>query len=100
MVEHDLWSAPTDDELDVLTALGKGGEWTLGGHRLRLTNLDKILFPAGAGHRALTKSTWSVTTQRWLRPDRWTIDDIAERLRRAGDPLAPLIGRQQRLPAL
>jgi bifunctional non-homologous end joining protein LigD len=35
-----------------------------------------------------------------LRPDRWTIADIGERLHSAGDPLAPLIGVQQRLPAL
>jgi len=35
-----------------------------------------------------------------LRPDRWTIRDVGERLQRAGDPLAPLIGLQQRLPAL
>jgi bifunctional non-homologous end joining protein LigD len=35
-----------------------------------------------------------------LRPDRWTIRDVGERLARAGDPLAPLIGRQQHLPTL
>jgi bifunctional non-homologous end joining protein LigD len=35
-----------------------------------------------------------------LRPDRWTIHTIDERLREHGDPLAPLIGRQQRLPEL
>lgn len=35
-----------------------------------------------------------------LRPDRWTIRDVGERLRRAGDPLAPLIGMAQRLPSL
>ena len=35
-----------------------------------------------------------------LRPDRWTIRTIAERLAAAGDPLAPLIGLQQRLPNL
>jgi bifunctional non-homologous end joining protein LigD len=35
-----------------------------------------------------------------LRPDRWTIDSVHERLRASGDPLAPLIGRQQRLPKL
>jgi bifunctional non-homologous end joining protein LigD len=35
-----------------------------------------------------------------LRPDRWTIATAGERLRTAGDPLAPLIGRQQVLPDL
>ncbi|MBW3579621.1 MAG: ATP-dependent DNA ligase [Actinobacteria bacterium] len=35
-----------------------------------------------------------------LRPDRWTIGTVLDRLDAAGDPLAPLIGRPQRLPAL
>jgi bifunctional non-homologous end joining protein LigD len=35
-----------------------------------------------------------------LRPDRWTITTALDRVREAGDPLAPLIGRQQELPAL
>ncbi len=35
-----------------------------------------------------------------VRPDRWTIRDVAERVQRDGDPLAPLIGRAQRLPSL
>ena len=35
-----------------------------------------------------------------LRPDRWTIRTIAERLAEVGDPLAPLIGQQQVLPDL
>jgi bifunctional non-homologous end joining protein LigD len=35
-----------------------------------------------------------------LRPDRWTLGTILGRVEEAGDPLAPLIGRQQRLPAL
>ena len=52
------WSAPTDDELAALDALGKAGEWSLGEHTLRLTNLDKVLFPAKRGRggaKALTK---------------------------------------------
>ena len=39
-------------------SLGKKGEWTLGEHTLRLTNLDKVLFPAKRGRggaKALTK---------------------------------------------
>ena len=30
----------------------------------------------------------------------WTVHDVGERVDRAGDPLAPLIGKQQRLPKL
>ena len=44
--------------------------------------------------------TWDELDDPDLRPDRWTIDTIGERLHDAGDPLAPLIGRQQRLPEL
>ena len=40
------WPAPTADELDALDALGKAGTWTLQGRELKLTNLDKVLFPA------------------------------------------------------
>lgn len=56
-----LWVGPTDDELAALDALpGRGGAWQLGEHELRLTNLDKVLFPAGgdpaaAGHPDVTK---------------------------------------------
>jgi bifunctional non-homologous end joining protein LigD len=35
-----------------------------------------------------------------LRPDRWTVRTALERVRAHGDPLAPLIGVQQRLPEL
>jgi bifunctional non-homologous end joining protein LigD len=50
------WAGPTEDELAALDALGKAGEWTLGEHTLRLTNLDKVLFPAKRGRsKALTK---------------------------------------------
>jgi len=55
---QQLWTGPTDDELAALDALGKAGEWTLGEHTLRLTNLDKVLFPAKSGRggsKALTK---------------------------------------------
>ncbi|MGH9225711.1 MAG: DNA polymerase ligase N-terminal domain-containing protein [Acidimicrobiales bacterium] len=43
------WDPPTEDELAALDALpGKGGHWTVQGRELRLTNLDKVLFPARA----------------------------------------------------
>jgi bifunctional non-homologous end joining protein LigD len=55
---HSLWVGPTADELAALDALGKTGEWQLGEHALKLTNLDKVLFPAKRGRggaKALTK---------------------------------------------
>ena len=36
--------ASTDDELAALDALEKEGTWTVGGHEIRVTNLDKVLF--------------------------------------------------------
>ena len=44
--------------------------------------------------------TWEELDDRRLAPDRWTVHTVARRLRRAGDPLLGLAGRQQRLPAL
>ena len=35
-----------------------------------------------------------------LRPDRWTIRTVIDRVHNVGDPLAPLIGRAQDLPTL
>ncbi len=50
------WAGPTADELAALDDLGKSGTWALGGHELRLTNLDKVLFPPrGRSRRPLTK---------------------------------------------
>src|SRR6478609_8129140 len=50
-----VWGGPNDDELAALDALGTSGQWQLGEHRLRLTNLDKALFPAHRRRPALTK---------------------------------------------
>ena len=51
-----LWAAPTAEELDALDTLpARGGEWQFGEHTLKLTNLDKVLFPAHKPHRAVTK---------------------------------------------
>ena len=43
---------------------------------------------------------WEELDDPQLRPDRWTIRTVLDRLRESGDPLAPLIGRQQSLPTL
>jgi len=51
-----LWAAPSAAESEALDSLGrKGGDWTLGQHTVKLTNLDKILFPATKSTRAITK---------------------------------------------
>jgi bifunctional non-homologous end joining protein LigD len=43
---------------------------------------------------------WDELDDHELRPDRWTIRSLGARLHATGDPLAPLIGRPQRLPAI
>jgi bifunctional non-homologous end joining protein LigD len=49
------WAGPTADELSALDDLGHAGRWTLGDHELRLTNLDRVMFPGRAGEPPLTK---------------------------------------------
>jgi bifunctional non-homologous end joining protein LigD len=49
------WDPPTEDELAALDALGAKGEWELQGCRLKLTNLDKELFPGRPGEPPVTK---------------------------------------------
>lgn len=44
-----------EDELAALDALGPEGRWTVGGREVKLTNLDKVLFPARDGERPVTK---------------------------------------------
>ena len=45
------FDAPSADELAALDSLGSGGNWEVFGRRLRLTNLDKVLFPPSDGPR-------------------------------------------------
>ena len=47
--------APTQDELAALDELGAGGAWEIFGRRLKLTNLDKDLFPGRDGGPPVTK---------------------------------------------
>gem|GEM_PF-3020536 len=51
----DRWAPPTVDELAALDALGRAGIWELQGTELKLTNLDKVLFPGRDGGPAVTK---------------------------------------------
>jgi bifunctional non-homologous end joining protein LigD len=47
---------PTDDALAALDDLGpNGGTWEVHGRRLKVTNLDKVLFPAREGEEPVTK---------------------------------------------
>ncbi|WP_298462604.1 DNA polymerase ligase N-terminal domain-containing protein [uncultured Cellulomonas sp.] len=46
---------PTDDEVAALDDLGTGGTWSVLGRRLRVTNLDKPLFPGADGEPPVTK---------------------------------------------
>lgn len=48
-------AALQDDELATLDGLGGAGEWTVGGDRVRLTNLDKVLFPGTGDLAPVTK---------------------------------------------
>jgi bifunctional non-homologous end joining protein LigD len=50
-----LEAGPAPDELDALDRLGPDGSWEVFGRRLRLTNLDKELFPAVGGQPPVTK---------------------------------------------
>ncbi len=49
------WQPPTADELDSLRALQGAGEWEFQGRVLKLTNLDKVLFPGLPGEEPVTK---------------------------------------------
>ena len=44
--------------------------------------------------------TWDELDDPDLRPDRWTIADVGDRIADVGDPLAPLLGLQQALPEI
>lgn len=46
---------PTDDELAALDALGRQGSWDVYGRTLRLSNLDKEMFPGGVTKRELVR---------------------------------------------
>jgi bifunctional non-homologous end joining protein LigD len=53
-----------------------------------------------AGAPVSVPIAWDELDDPDLRPDRWNVRNIADRLAQAGDPLASLIGLQQKLPKL
>jgi bifunctional non-homologous end joining protein LigD len=54
-VRSDRVAPASDDELAALDELPSAGSWSLFGRDLRVTNLDKVLFPARRGDKAVTK---------------------------------------------
>jgi bifunctional non-homologous end joining protein LigD len=53
--ETRSWDPPTDEELGALDALKAGGTWAVQGREVKLTNLEKVLFPARDGEAPVTK---------------------------------------------
>jgi bifunctional non-homologous end joining protein LigD len=73
-VEVPTWDPPTDDELAALDALGRAGQWELQGQVLRLTNLDKVLFPPRDGEPPVTKRDlirYAARIGPWILPYLW-----------------------------
>ena len=54
-VAEGPWTGPTDAELADLDALPSNGRWVVAGREVRLSNLDKVLFPAADGQPPVTK---------------------------------------------
>ena len=52
---HRDVQAATPQELATLDVMQKEGHWQVAGHEVRLTNLDKPIFPADGPHPLLTK---------------------------------------------
>jgi bifunctional non-homologous end joining protein LigD len=70
-VEVPTWDGPTEDELAALDELRKEGEWEVGGHAVRVTNLDKVLFP---GDPPVTKRElirYAAQIGPWILPYLW-----------------------------
>ncbi len=49
------WDPPTEDELVAADEMGAAGRWVVQGRELKLTNLDKVLFPPREGESPVTK---------------------------------------------
>lgn len=50
-----VWTDPTEDELAALDDLPASGQWSIDGRDVRLSNLDKVMFPATDQQTAVTK---------------------------------------------
>ncbi|HEX3920756.1 MAG TPA: DNA polymerase ligase N-terminal domain-containing protein [Streptosporangiaceae bacterium] len=62
---RDVPAGPDPAVLDALAALGPGGgTWEVFGRRLKVTNLDKVLFPARPGEDPVTKREFLAYTAR------------------------------------
>ena len=73
-VDVPVWEPATQDELAALNGLAKEGEWQLQGQVLRVTNLEKVLFPARPGEAAVTKRDllrYAACIGPWLLPYLW-----------------------------
>ncbi|HUR48714.1 MAG TPA: DNA polymerase ligase N-terminal domain-containing protein [Acidimicrobiales bacterium] len=73
-VEIPPWDSPTHDELAALEALKTEGRWEIQGQELRLTNLNKVLFPARPGDKEITKRDlirYAARIASWLLPYLW-----------------------------
>jgi bifunctional non-homologous end joining protein LigD len=49
------WDPPTEEELAALDAMRAEGRWAIQGREVKLTNLDKVLFPPREGDAPVTK---------------------------------------------
>jgi bifunctional non-homologous end joining protein LigD len=65
--QDSKWDGPTAAELAALEALGSRGTWEVFGRRLRLSNLDKELFPARPGEPPVTKREF-IAYAAWIAP--------------------------------
>jgi len=55
LLKPDRVDPPGQDELAALDLLASAGTWSVFGRELRVTNLDKVLFPARPGQEPVTK---------------------------------------------
>jgi hypothetical protein len=65
-MKHDptMVDEPSREDLRVLDAMGPAGVWQVFGRELRVTNLDKVLFPGRAGESPVTKREFLAYTAR------------------------------------
>src|SRR5215208_6700158 len=73
-MEIPEWEPPSAEELEALDRLGRTGDWVLQGRELRLTNLDKVLFPAREGEDRVMKRDlvrYAAQIGPWMLPYFW-----------------------------